>query len=197
MISTCRLTQITSTDSASGAAGTPLYIDVVTNFTPALVQVTGANLSLAGLRVSAASVANAGTFPGTVTVTDGAGRTVAQNLTFTLTSVAAPVNTIAPAITGTATSGSTLTAGQGTWDNVPVSYTRQWFRADPYTDGVGAVYTDANGEAYWAEPVINLGTAETLVLTSSEIGFIIGCNVTATNAAGSATQISNIVGPVT
>ena len=40
----------------------------------------------------------------------------------------APVNTVAPVISGTTTLGSVLTTTNGTWTNSPTSYTYQWKR---------------------------------------------------------------------
>jgi hypothetical protein len=42
-----------------------------------------------------------------------------------------PVNTVAPAVTGTATQGQTLTTDNGTWTNSPTGYTYQWQRYTP------------------------------------------------------------------
>jgi hypothetical protein len=52
---------------------------------------------------------------------------------------AAPVNTVAPAVTGTATVGSTLTCSTGTWSNLPVGYAYQWQRgATPIGTGTNS-----------------------------------------------------------
>src|SRR5690348_14877635 len=52
-----------------------------------------------------------------------------------IASAAAPQNTAAPTITGTAKEGSTLTATDGTWSNSPASFTYQWQRCA--SDGTG------------------------------------------------------------
>jgi len=83
--------------------------------------------------------------------------------------VSAPVNTVAPAITGTAQVGLTLTASTGTWSNSPDAYTYQW-----KDDGVA----------------ISGATASTYVLTSSELGGVITVTVTAVNEGGSASATS-------
>lgn len=81
-----------------------------------------------------------------------------------------PVNTVIPTITGTAKSGQTLTAGNGTWTGSPTpTFTLQW-----QADG-----TDISGE-----------TASTLVLGAPQIGKLITVEVTATNLAGSTTAES-------
>lgn len=87
-----------------------------------------------------------------------------------------PVNTVAPAITGTPTSGQTLTVSNGTWTGSPTpTYTRQWRR-----NGVN----------------ISGATATTYLLVAGDVGAIITVVVTATNALGSVTKVSNSVGPV-
>ena len=75
-----------------------------------------------------------------------------------------PVNTSAPAVTGTGTVGNTLSCTQGNWTYVPTAYAYQWRR---------------NG--------VNIGgaTAATYLLQAADSGTNITCSVTATNAAGS------------
>jgi hypothetical protein len=84
-----------------------------------------------------------------------------------------PVNTVAPAITGTAQEGQTLTCSTGTWSGSP-SYTYQWKR---------------NGS--------NIGSAtnSTYTLVTADVGQSIKCTVTATNFIGSASADSNTVTP--
>ena len=89
---------------------------------------------------------------------------------------AAPVNTVAPVVSGTSTVGSNLSCTTGTWSNTPTAYTYQWL---------------ANSTS------ITNATSNTYTLTLTEKGANISCNVTATNIAGSATANSNSVGPVT
>lgn len=80
-----------------------------------------------------------------------------------------PANTVAPVISGSAPSGSTLTSTTGTWLNTPTSYSYQW-KSD--STNVGA---DQN----------------TYVTQVSDEGHTITVVVTATNAFGSASAISN------
>jgi hypothetical protein len=87
--------------------------------------------------------------------------------------VAYPINTVAPVITGSLAQGSTLTCSTGTWSNTPSSYSYQWY------EGGIAVGTNAN-------------TYVSTLLAAS-----IYCNVTATNALGSASAAAAAVGPVT
>lgn len=83
-------------------------------------------------------------------------------------SVAAPANSVLPAISGTLAPGSTLTTTDGTWSGSP-TYTYQWKR-----DAVA----------------IGGATAATYVLTASDVGTTITATVTASNAGGSASATS-------
>jgi hypothetical protein len=75
--------------------------------------------------------------------------------------VTAPVNTVAPAISGTATIGQTLSVSDGTWTGTaPITYTYQWKR-----DGVN----------------IGSATNSTYQLVDADFGAEITCTVTATN----------------
>jgi hypothetical protein len=98
-------------------------------------------------------------------------------------SAAAPSNTVAPAVTGTATQGQTLSCTTGTWLNSPTSYSYQWQRADD--SGFTTNLTNIGG-----------ATTNTFVLTASEVSKYVRCVVTATNAGGSTAANSNGVGPV-
>lgn len=86
-----------------------------------------------------------------------------------------PVSQSAPQVTGTATSGQTLTTTNGSWNNQPSSFSYQWLR---------------NGTA------ISGATAKTYTLTSADVNASISCRVRATNKAGSAQATSNTRGPV-
>lgn len=77
----------------------------------------------------------------------------------------APVNTVAPTITGTATEGLTLTSTNGTWLEGG-TITRQWL-----ADGVP----------------LSGSTATTLVLGAAHVGKKISVRVTNTNSRGSTT----------
>lgn len=89
---------------------------------------------------------------------------------------AAPVNSVAPTIVGTATENEQLTADVGTWSEMGSgSYSFAWKR--DAVDIVGA--TDA---AY--------------TLVTADVGTTITVAVTATNSAGSTTVTSAGVGPV-
>jgi hypothetical protein len=94
-------------------------------------------------------------------------------ITAGLTQEIPPVNTTAPAVTGTGAVGNTLSCTQGNWTYVPTSYAYQWRR---------------NG--------LNIAgaTAATYLLQAADSGTSITCSVTATNPAGSTVApISNAV----
>lgn len=84
----------------------------------------------------------------------------------------APVNTVAPAVTGDPIRGQTLSCSEGTWSGEPTGYTYQWRR-----DG-----EDIVGE-----------TNDTYLLTATDVGTDIDCVVTATNDEGSDSADSNDV----
>lgn len=89
--------------------------------------------------------------------------------------VVLPKNTVAPAITGTAKVGETLTVTNGTWTGTSPTYSREWLR-----DGV----------------VIEGETEATYVLVEDDEGAVISVRVTATNARGSVSALSNETDPV-
>ena len=104
----------------------------------------------------------------TVTATNAFGSTPATSNAVLI--VAIPANTAAPVASGSLTVGSTLSCTQGTWTNSPTSYAYQWQRG-------GANISGATSASY--------------VTVSADGGTSVGCLVTATNAAGSASQASN------
>jgi hypothetical protein len=90
-------------------------------------------------------------------------------------SAAAPQNTAAPTVTGTAKEGSTLTAADGTWSNNPTSFAYQWQRCA--SDGTGC------GD-------LAAGTSKTYVLVAGDVGRTVRVVVTASNADGKASATS-------
>lgn len=76
----------------------------------------------------------------------------------------APVNTTLPVITGQPVVGSIISSSTGLWTGSPTGYTYQWTR---------------NGLD------IAAATAATYLLVTADIGALLRCEVTATNATGS------------
>lgn len=90
-----------------------------------------------------------------------------------------PVNSVAPAISGTETEGQTLSVTTGTWGlasphnsgtNGTITYSYQWTRSD-----------DAGGTG---EANIGGATSSTYTLTGADVGKFIRCLVRATNDGG-------------
>ena len=110
-----------------------------------------------------------------VTATNSAGSVSATSNAITAQTFTAPVNTVAPAITGTAQEGQTLTCSTGTWTGNPTpTYTYQWKRNNS-----------------------NIGSAtnSTYTLVTADVGQSIKCTVTATNAISAVNADSNTVTP--
>jgi hypothetical protein len=110
-----------------------------------------------------------------VTATNISGSSSAISNTITANVFTAPVNTVAPSITGTAQEGQTVTCSTGTWTGTPtITYAYQWMR---------------NGS--------NIGSAtnSTYTLVTADVSQSITCQVTATNGLGSASATSNTITP--
>jgi large repetitive protein len=93
---------------------------------------------------------------------------------------AAPVNSRAPAISGTAQQGATLSVSNGTWSNNP-SFTYVW--QDCASSGSGCV-------------AIPGATSSTYELQPSDVGEYVSATVTASNGGGDPAVTSATVGPV-
>lgn len=83
-----------------------------------------------------------------------------------------PINTALPAISGTPSTGQTLTVSNGSWINSPTSYAYQWKR---------------NGASLVG------GQNQTWTVISGDEGTALSCTVTATNASGSTAATSTSV----
>jgi hypothetical protein len=83
-----------------------------------------------------------------------------------------PASTAAPALTGTAVVGSTLTCSQGSWSHEPTFLIYQWLRN-------GTVITGQTGSTY--------------TLQTADLGSSITCSVTAGNGAGAVSATSNAI----
>lgn len=87
-----------------------------------------------------------------------------------------PINTVAPVISGTATTGGTLTTSNGTWTGDPVIvFTYQWKK-----NGVN----------------ILLETSSAYIVDELDLYQIITCQVTGTNGTGNSSVIGNSITPI-
>lgn len=121
----------------------------------------------------------------TVTATNEAGTASATSAATgaVVAALAAPVNTTAPAVTGTPEVDSVLTTTNGTWTGNPTpTYARAWQRS-------------ADGTTGWV--AISGATATTYTLTAADDAHYVRCAVTGTNSQGAVTATSNAVGPIT
>lgn len=84
----------------------------------------------------------------------------------------APLSSQAPSISGTPTVTETLSCAPGSWENDPASYAYEWTRD-------GAPISEASTETY--------------VVQEADQGHSLGCTVTASNNAGSASAQSALV----
>lgn len=122
---------------------------------------------------SAANPANPAMFPDNITDMHN----IQINMDVTANPI--PVNTVAPAITGTAQVGEVLTVTNGTWTDA-TSYARQWQRA-----------------ATPAGPWTNIGAGNTTYTpVVGDIDSVIRCVVTATGPNGTGTANSNVTADV-
>jgi hypothetical protein len=88
---------------------------------------------------------------------------------------AAPVNTVAPTISGTPTVEQTLSASDGTWSNAPTSFAYQWLRCN----------RDGNSCASVAN-----GSLKTYTLVGADARHTMRVRVTASNSDGSSSAQS-------
>ncbi len=93
--------------------------------------------------------------------------TIDVTVRVTLTKFAAPVNTVAPVISGSFSETETLTVSDGTWTGHPTpAFTYQWTRDTVNISGA---------------------TASAYTLVSADVDTVVGVKVTGTNSEGSAT----------
>ena len=111
----------------------------------------------------------------TATNADGSGTALSDPTTW-VSGVSAPYPTTAPAISGSARQGSTLSASNGGWSgNGSISYRYQWQRCN----GSGAGCATIPG-----------ATSSTYQLVGSDVGATVRVEVTATNSSGSTSAFS-------
>lgn len=89
----------------------------------------------------------------------------------------APSNTTAPAISGSAQEGSTLTASSGSWSGTtPITFTYAWERCDSGGSSCSA---------------ISSATSQTYTVASADVGHTLRVSVTATNSTGTGNALSD------
>lgn len=105
-------------------------------------------------------------------------------------------NVALPVVSGTDLQGETLSVTNGTFaPNVGLSYTYQWWRADPIVMGDDLV--TFNGEVLLLDAeAIPGATSSTYLLTSADVDFIIWCVVTATKGTEAVSAASEATGPI-
>jgi hypothetical protein len=84
-------------------------------------------------------------------------------------SLAAPVNTCAPTLSGQTAAGRTLTSSKGCWTNSPTTFSYQWLRCDVNGGNCATIPT---------------ATFNKYTLTSGDVGHTLMSLVTASNADG-------------
>ncbi len=126
--------------------------------------------------VAAADVG--GTLRVRVAASNSAGVSAARSAeTATVTAASGPVNTAAPAISGTGAQGQILTLSQGTWTGQgPLTFSYQWKRCD----SAGNNCADAS----------NVIASNTITLTAADVGRTIRGLVVARDANGASTANS-------
>jgi hypothetical protein len=115
-----------------------------------------------------------------VTASNKGGANKADSVPTNVVVPAAPTVLGAPAISGDAMVGSTLTVDPGSWSDPAPTFTYAWERCDD--SGTCTAVDGANGTTY--------------LLTAGDVGFHIQVAVTAANAGGTGSADSNLLGPV-
>ena len=106
-----------------------------------------------------------------VTAKNKAGTTLASSAQTGVVGPGSPIDRSAPAISGLAQVGQTLTVSPGTWNGTaPITYAYQWRRCD--SDGLGCF-------------AIHGATSSSYVLGTSDLGRTLRVEVTAVNQVGS------------
>ena len=137
-----------------GGATSPSYLLVAAD--------EGATLRV---RVTAANASG----PGVAVTSDQSGVVAAPPLSV-------PVNSVLPAITGTAQVGQSLTSSTGTWSGSPTSYAYQWSRCN----SSGASCVDLGG-----------ATNPSYLLVAADEGATLRVRVTAANASGPGVAVTS------
>jgi hypothetical protein len=107
-----------------------------------------------------------------VTATNAGGSATTTSSPSAVVTLGAPVNTLAPTVSGTVAQGATLSADSGTWSGSPVAYSYQWSRC-----AIGCA-------------AIPAATAATYAPSAGDVGYAIVVVVTATGAGGTTSASS-------
>ena len=122
------------------------------------------------------------TFRVSVTATNSSGSGGAYSpLTGVVGATGTVRNTVLPTITGTLQSGQTLTVNKGTWTGSPTAYGYAWQRCN-----------SKGNSCSW----ISGASAQTFLLTGTDVGHTLKVRVTASNLTSSAAQYSPVTGVV-
>jgi hypothetical protein len=117
----------------------------------------------------------------TVTASNSAGQALVTSGTVGPVLPAAPVDTTAPGITGTAQQGATLGTSNGLWTNSPTAYSYAW--------------GDCNSSGSSCSAIAG-ATSSTYTLTAADVSKYMSVTVTASNSGGHGSVTSASVGPV-
>jgi type II secretory pathway pseudopilin PulG len=119
-----------------------------------------------------------------VTATNSVGSADAASVA-TLSITAAPINTVAPAVSGAANAGSALTASSGSWTGTPTpTYAYQW-------------QVSANGTTGWTSASGTGNTTASHTVATADAGKYLRVQVTATNSVSPVTAVSAATAAVT
>lgn len=108
-----------------------------------------------------------------VTATNPVTSAVAESVAITISDpvdIPAPINTVAPSISGSTSVGTTLSVNVGTWNGDVTNYTYRWFRGGTAISGA---------------------TSSTYVTKAADVGATITAEVTATNNGGSNSALTS------
>ena len=120
--------------------------------------------------------------------TNANGSSKAVTTATTLVQSIPPVNTVLPAISGTATAGQVLSTTNGTWtSSSPVSYTYRWRRCSA---GVCANIGGANSSSYTLASA-DVGSTVDVVVSATNTGGGTDANAAATTAVAAAPVVSS------
>ncbi len=110
-----------------------------------------------------------------VTATNTGGSAKAASAATAAVTLAPPVNTGLPVVSGSAVEGQTLSASTGSWTGSAISFAYQWEDCNTVGEGCANITT---------------ATAATYKLASTDVGHTLRVIVTATNTGGSANAAS-------